>query len=78
MAKKKDEHLAAKELRERPAGELNSMLATKVEELFKARTKLALGQLRTTHEITALRRDVARLKTVLNEQQKKTKSGSAA
>jgi len=59
--------VAAKELRERGDAELQSLLATKVEELQKARFKHALGQLRTTHTLKALKRDVARIETVLGQ-----------
>ncbi len=64
----KNEGLAAKELRERGAPELRSLLAAKVEELHKERTKQALGQLRQTHVLRQLKREVARLQTVLAEQ----------
>ncbi len=59
--------VAAKELRERGDAELKSLLATKIEELQKARFKHALGQLRTTHTLKALKRDVARIETVLGQ-----------
>ncbi len=59
--------VAAKELRERGDAELKSLLATKIDELQKARFKHALGQLRTTHTLKALKRDVARIETVLGE-----------
>src|SRR5688500_2545368 len=75
MAKKENE-IVAKELRGRAEGELNSLLAAKIEELTKTKFKLSLGQLRTTHQIGALKRDVAVLKTVLNE--RKQEAGSAA
>jgi large subunit ribosomal protein L29 len=76
MATKKNEQVVAKELRGRADGELRSLLASKADELHKLKFKLSLGQLRTTHEIKELKRDVARLYTVLNE--KKNKAGSAA
>ena len=50
------------------------MLAGKVEQLHKAKLKKAIGQLRQTHELRLLKRDIARLSTVLTE---KTRAGSA-
>ena len=65
-----EDRLSAKELRERSAGELRSLLAAKEDELQKTSFKHALGQLQNTHIISSLRKDVSRLKTVLNEQAK--------
>jgi large subunit ribosomal protein L29 len=63
----KANQIAAKELRERGEAELKSLLVSKSEELQKARFKHALGQLRTTNTLLALRRDLARIATVLQE-----------
>ena len=63
-----EDRLSAKELRERNSGELKSLLASKEEELQKVKFKHALGQLQNTHFIESLRKDVSRLKTILNEQ----------
>ena len=65
----KANQIAAKELRERGAAELKSLLASKTDELQKARFKHALGQLRTTHALSGLRREVARIETVLAQRQ---------
>ncbi len=62
---KNEKTVVTKELRTRADAELSSLLAAKVEELQKARFKHALGQLRTTHTLKALRREVARIETVL-------------
>ena len=59
--------VVARELRERNDAELRSLLGTKVEELHKVEFKKALGQLRETHTLKSLRRDIARLRTVLHE-----------
>lgn len=64
---KKENQVVAKELRGQAEAELRSLLATKVEELHKANLKKAIGQLRTTHQLKLLKRDIARLSTVLNE-----------
>ncbi len=59
--------IPAKELRTRGDAELKSMLASKLEELTKSRFKHALGQLRNPHTLGALKREVARIETVLKE-----------
>lgn len=63
----KGNQIAAKELRERGDAELRSLLTGKAEELQKARFKHALGQLRMTHQLQVLRREVARIETILSE-----------
>lgn len=63
--------VVAKELRERSVAEIRSLLASKLEELHKVKFNHALGQLRDTHTLKLLKKDVARLKTVLKEQQAK-------
>ncbi|RMF04060.1 MAG: 50S ribosomal protein L29 [Chloroflexi bacterium] len=39
------------------------------EELFNLRFQLAIGQVKDSNRITALKRDVARMKTVLRERE---------
>ncbi len=68
---KSENMVVAKELRERSEAELKSLLASKIEELHKVKFNHALGQLRDTHTLKLLKKDVARLKTVLREQQAK-------
>jgi large subunit ribosomal protein L29 len=69
---KNENMVVAKELRERSEAELRSLLAAKVEELHKVKFNHALGQLRDTHTLKLLKKDIARLKTVLKEQAKET------
>lgn len=64
---KRENQVVAKELRGQAEAELRSLLATKVEQLHKAKLKKAIGQLRTTHELKLLKRDIAVLSTVINE-----------
>ena len=47
--------------------EINSKIVELKKELFDLRMKQATGNLDKPHRINALRKDVARLKTVLNE-----------
>ena len=59
--------MKAKELRAMSADELNAKLAELKEELFNLRFQLAVNQLDNPHEITAVKRDIARIMTVLCE-----------
>ena len=45
--------------------ELNQQLADLKSELFNLRFQLATGQLQNTMQITAVKRDIARAKTIL-------------
>lgn len=53
------------ELRQRNEAEVRSLLGSKAEELRKLRFKHAIGQLRETHTLRTIRRDIAKLNTVL-------------
>ena len=55
------------ELREKTVEELQESLNTELEKQFKLRIKRATGQLDQTHEMKHIRRDIARIKTVLNQ-----------
>ena len=59
--------MKAKELRLMSAEELNAKLAELKEELFNLRFQLAVNQLDNPHKITAVKRDIARIMTVLCE-----------
>lgn len=63
--------MKASELRSKSTDELNAELHKLLEEQFRLRTHKATGQLSQTHLLKANQRDIARLKTVLNEQAKK-------
>jgi large subunit ribosomal protein L29 len=56
-----------RDVRAQADGEINSNIRTKSEELQKLKIQLALGQMRQTHQIRVLRKEIARLKTVLGE-----------
>ena len=60
--------MKASELREKSPEELNSALLAELETQFKLRMKRSTGQLNESHEMKIARRNVARIKTVLNEQ----------
>ena len=55
------------ELREKAAPELNVTLLGLREEQFKAKMQNASGQLNANHQIKQIRRDIARVKTVLTQ-----------
>ena len=59
--------MKAKELRAMSADELNAKLAELKEELFNLRFQLAVNQLDNPHKITAVKRDIARIMTILCE-----------
>jgi large subunit ribosomal protein L29 len=59
--------MKASELREKSVDELNQELITQLEKQFKLRIKKATGQLSQTHEVKETRRNIARIKTALNE-----------
>ena len=60
--------MKASELRSKSVDELNKELLNLLEEQFRLRTRKATGQLSQTHLMQVNQRDIARIKTVLNEQ----------
>ncbi len=57
----------AQELRDKTADELTNELVELRREQFNLRLQLATGQSTKTHRVREVRRDIARLKTILNE-----------
>ena len=57
----------AKEIRELSLPELNDKLAKLKEELFNLRFQLAINQLDNPTRIGAVKKDIARIKTVIRE-----------
>ena len=57
----------AKEIREKTLPELNEELAKKKEELFNLRFQLAINQLDNPMRLTAVKKDIARVQTILRE-----------
>lgn len=60
----------ATELRAKSADELKEMLVDLRKEEFDLRMQRGTGQISNTAQFKKIRRDVARIKTVLNEQAK--------
>jgi large subunit ribosomal protein L29 len=50
--------------------ELRDELTGLLREQFKLRMQRGIGQLATPHDLRRVRRDIARVKTVLNEKKK--------
>ncbi len=59
--------MKASEIRKMSVEDINKKIAENKTELFELRMKQATGTLDKPHRINALRKDVARLKTVLTE-----------
>ncbi len=64
--------MKASELRDKTVESLESELLERHKEQFNLRMQQATGQLARPDQMTRVRRDIARIKTVLNE---KTGSG---
>ncbi|MCH8500001.1 MAG: 50S ribosomal protein L29 [Marinobacter sp.] len=59
--------MKATELREKSVEELNQELIGLLKEQFNLRMRKATGQLNQSHLIAKVKRDIARVKTVMNE-----------
>ena len=59
--------MKTQELNEKSVEELNAELIKQLEEQFKLRMQHSTGQLNQTHLLKQTRRDIARIKTVLNQ-----------
>ncbi|MEW4981778.1 MAG: 50S ribosomal protein L29 [Cycloclasticus sp.] len=60
--------MKASELREKTAQELNELLLELRKEQFNLRMQSATGQLNQVHQFGVVRGDIARIKTILNDQ----------
>lgn len=59
--------MKANELKSKTVSELNGLLVDLKTELFNLRFQLATGQLDNTSRINIVKKDIARVKTVLRE-----------
>ena len=57
----------AKEIRQNTLPELNDQLTKLKEELFNLRFQLAINQLDNPMRITAVKKDIARVQTIIRE-----------
>lgn len=67
--------MKARELRELSDDELRQKEKELREELFNLRFQLATGQLENTMRITHVKRDIARIKTILRERELQRERG---
>ncbi|MBS3743875.1 MAG: 50S ribosomal protein L29 [Wenzhouxiangellaceae bacterium] len=61
--------MKASEIRQKSADELKGMLIDLRKQQFDLRMQLGTGQLAAPHQLRQVRRDIARVKTVLNTSQ---------
>jgi large subunit ribosomal protein L29 len=66
----------ANDIREKSVKELNDQLASLKQELFQLRFQLAINQLENPMRIKAVKKDIARVKTVLRENELKAANGT--
>ena len=59
--------MAKKEFKELTISELNDKLVELKDELYKLRFQLAINQLENPMRITAVKKDIARVKTLIRE-----------
>ena len=67
--------MTSKEIRELAPAEITTKLRETREQLLQLRLRKHTGQVEKTHTIRALRKDIARIETILTEQ-KKNKSAA--
>ncbi|CAH2215216.1 MULTISPECIES: 50S ribosomal protein L29 [Tepidibacter] len=61
--------MKAKELKEMTSSELNQKINEFKSELFSLRFQLATGQLENTSRVKFVKKDIARVKTILRERE---------
>jgi len=62
--------MIAQDLRVKNESELRNELTGLLQEQFNLRMQRGTGQLTTPHELRRIRRDIARVRTVLNEKKR--------
>lgn len=68
--------MTSKEIRELSPAEISTKLRETREQLLNLRLRKQTGQVEKTHELRTLRKDIARLETILH--QKQAKASAAA
>ncbi|MBI2518261.1 MAG: 50S ribosomal protein L29 [Opitutae bacterium] len=63
--------MTTKEIRDLAPAEITTKLRATREQLLQLRLRKNTGQVEKTHEIRALRKDIARLETILTEKKSK-------
>ncbi len=67
--------MKASDLRSRTADELSEEVDTLGREIFNLRFQRASGQLENTARVRQVRRDIARIKTILGERRRQSEQG---
>lgn len=67
--------MKASEIKDMSVEEMNEKLADLKDELFRLRFQLAVNQLDNTARLKAVKKDIARIKTVLRENEIKSSVG---
>lgn len=62
--------MQAFEIRNLSDGEIQTKLEEAFEELFNLRFQKTIGQVKDPNRFTVLKRDIARMKTILNERKR--------
>jgi large subunit ribosomal protein L29 len=70
--------MTTKEIRERQTEALSHELAEKQKHLFELRSQAVTEKLEDPSQLRKTRREIARIKTILNERQSKAKKEAAA
>jgi len=70
--------MKASDLRTRTADELQDEVETLAKEIFNLRFQRASGQLENTARVRQVRRDIARIKTILGERRRPASSQDKA
>ena len=68
--------MKASDLRTRSQDELTDQVDTLGKEIFNLRFQRASGQLENTARVRQVRREIARIKTILGERQRRTPQGA--
>ena len=68
--------MRANDYREKSVNELNNELVSLKQELFQLRFQLAINQLENPMCIKAVKKDIARVKTILRENEIKAANGT--
>ncbi|MBQ1231419.1 MAG: 50S ribosomal protein L29 [Clostridia bacterium] len=68
--------MKAQEIREKNLPELKEQLASLNDELFKLRFQLTINQLDNPTRISAVKKDIARVKTIMREIELKDSANS--
>ena len=61
--------MKAAELRDLNSDELQQRAREMEDQLFKLRMQKSMGQLEAAHKVSSVRRDLARIRTILREKQ---------